>query len=296
MDLANPWRSRRVLAFGHRGSARLWPENTLHAFRQAVAAGVAALELDVRATADGHAVVCHDATLERTTDGSGAVAEHGLADLRQLDAAYHFVPGYGAEVSTPDDAQRVLRGVASGDQPPPQGATAEDFRIPTLAEVLTAFPDTVLTMELKQGPPEEASLAATVAALLAEHGRGDDVIVSAFEDAFIEEFRRVAPTVATATSAGETAVFWGDRTLPNSDAAVRPPVAMQVPVTYEGVTVVSPQFITDAHAHDLAVHVWTIDEPEEMQRLLDVDVDGLISDRPDVLVPLLRARGVAWPD
>lgn len=293
MSNDNPWPQRRVLGFGHRGSARLWPENTMYAFRQAVAAGVPALELDLRATGDAHVVVCHDATLGRTTGCSAAVADVALADLRRLDAAYHFVPGYGAENDAPDGPW-PLRGVATGERPPPAGARPDEFRVPVLDEVLAAFPDTILTVELKQGPPDEPSLAADVAALLVEHGRGDDVIVSAFEDASMEEFRRVAPQVATATSAGEIAAFWGTREPPTVEPCARPPVAMQVPVTYEGLEVVTRDFLADAHTAGLAVHVWTINEPAEMHRLLDLEADGLISDRPDLLVPLLADRGLAW--
>lgn len=293
MTDGNPWPSRRVLGFGHRGSGRLWPENTLYAFRQAVAAGVPALELDLRASADAQVVVSHDALLQRTTGTPAAVADLETAELRRLDAAFHFLPGHGAETDAPQ-GPRPLRGVATGERPPPQGATAEDFRIPLLDEVLAAFPDTIITMELKEGPPEARSLAADVAALLAKHRRGDDVIVSAFEDRYIEEFRRVAPDVATATSAGETAAFWSTRELPVTEPAIRPPVAMQVPVTYEGLEVVTPAFVADAHAGGLAVHVWTIDDPADMHTLLDMGADGLMSDRPDLLVPLLRDRGLAW--
>ena len=114
MPSDNPWLEWRVLAFGHRGSARLWPENTLRAFRGAVAAGAPALEMDLRATADGEVVVCHDATLDRTTDGSGPLAAHTLAEVRRLDAAYRFVPDHGAEERAPDGPY-PLRGEGSDD-------------------------------------------------------------------------------------------------------------------------------------------------------------------------------------
>lgn len=282
MSSANPWLRRRVLTFGHRGSARLWPENTLRAFRQAVAAGAPALELDLRATADGEVVVCHDETVDRTTDGSGSVADHTLAELARLDAAHWFVPGYGAEADGPDGPY------------PLRGTGAEDLRIPTLRAVLAEFPGALLTMELKQGPPGAASLAAGVADLLAEHGRRDDVIVSAFEDSYARDFRRVAPTVPTAASGGETAAFWSSRDLPAVDVGTRPPVAFQVPITYRGVDVVTRGFVADARAAGMAVHVWTVDEPDGVAWLLDLDVDGIMTDRADVVVALLRDRGAAW--
>lgn len=285
MVFDNPWLRRRVLAFGHRGSARLWPENTLRAFRGALAAGAVALEMDLRATADGEVVVCHDATVDRTTDGSGPVAGYTLAELGRLDAAYRFVPGHGAEDDAPDGPY------------PLRGAGAADLRVPALRAVLAEFAGTPLTMELKEGPPDAPSLAGPVAALLAEHGRGDDVIVSAFEGATVRDFRRAAPTVATATSAEETRAFWGERDLPVVAPGTRPPVAFQVPLTYRDVQVVTPEFVADAQTGGLAVHVWTVDDPVRIGWLLDLGVDAIMSDRPDVLAGILRERDAAWrPD
>lgn len=282
MSIDNPWLERRVLAFGHRGSARLWPENTAYAFRRAVDAGAPALELDLRRTADGQIVVCHDATVDRTTDGAGPVAGRTLAEITELDAAYRFVPGHGAEPDGPDGPY------------PLRGRRAPDLRIPSLRAVLAAFPSTLLTMELKEGPPHAASLAADVADLLAEHDRTDDVIVAAFEDSVLREFRQVAPTVPTATSAEEIGAFWGARDLPVVAPGTRPPVAVQVPVTYRGVEVVTRGFVDDARSCGLAVHVWTVDDPGEIDWLLDLGVDGIMTDRADVLVPILQDRGVAW--
>lgn len=281
MPSVNPWLRRRVLAFGHRGSARLWPENTLQAFRGAVAAGATALELDVHATADGHVVVCHDATVDRTTDGSGAIAELPLERLRALNAGHRFVPGHGAEATAPDGPY------------PCRGVADDDLRVPTLDEVLAAFPGILLTMELKAGPPGASSLAEPLAALLERHGRGDDVIVSAADQPVIDDFRACAPTVPTGTTAEEITAFWSVRDLPVVAPGTRPPVALQVPVTYQGVTVVSEGFVADAHEAGLAVHAWTVNEPAEMERLVDMGVDGIMSDRPDLLVEVLGRRGVA---
>lgn len=282
MPFDNAWLHRRVLAFGHRGSARLWPENTLRAFRGAVAVGAPALEMDLRATADGEIVVCHDATVDRTTDGRGPVSAHSLAQLSELDAGHWFVPGHGAESGGPDGPY------------PLRGAGGDDLRLPTLQAVLTEFPDTLLTMELKEGPPDAPSLAAGVARLLADHGRHDDVVVSAFDDAVLRDFRRVAPTVPTGTSAAEIAAFWQARDLPVVAPGTRPPVAFQVPITYEGVEVVTPAFVADARAGGVAVHVWTVDDADAMRWLLDLGVDGIMSDRPDRLVEVLRERDAAW--
>jgi glycerophosphoryl diester phosphodiesterase len=278
----NPWLERRVLAFGHRGSARRRPENTLRAFRWAVQQGAPALEMDLRATADGEVVVCHDATVDRTTDGWGPVAGHSLAELRRLDAAHRFVPGHGAEADAPDG-------------PYPLRGTGDDhLRIPTLAEVLAAFPETLLTLELKEGPPDAPSLAPRVAELLTEHDRSDDVVVSAFDDAVLRDFRQQTPTAPTGTHAGEIAAFLRTRDLPVVAPGTRPPVAFQVPVTYRDIEVVSGEFVDAAHGAGLAVHVWTVNEPRQIAWLLDLGVDGIMSDHADRVLALVGSRGLAW--
>src|SRR5262245_18355643 len=128
--MTNRWVGRRVLNYAHQGGAREAPSSTLFAMRQAVAGGADALELDVHATADGELVVCHDATVDRTTSASGAIADLTLAALGDIDIAYWFVPG---EVVAPGraDAEYVHRGKAPADH---------EFGLATLREVLEAFP------------------------------------------------------------------------------------------------------------------------------------------------------------
>src|SRR5438874_10252841 len=139
----NPWLSRRVLNYAHQGGAREAPSSTLCALRQAMTRGATALELDVHATADRELVVCHDATVDRTTDATGAIAEMKLAELRSLDNAYWWAPG---EVVATDRAvgDYVYRGRAPADH---------DFGIATLREVLEAFPAVFLNLDIKQTAP-----------------------------------------------------------------------------------------------------------------------------------------------
>jgi len=274
--MTNPWMGRRVLNYAHQGGAREAPSSTLFAIRQALAAGADAIELDVHATADDELVVCHDATVDRTTNRSGAIADLPLAALRELDNAYWFVPG---EVVAPGhpDADYVYRGKAPGDH---------EFGLATLREVLEAFPGVFLNLDIKQTAPDVKPYEAALATLLREYGRADDVIVASFLDNATEAFSEVAPEISTSYGTLGTAQFW--RCV--QDGVAPPPTsyhALQVPPNFGDRTVVDELFVEVAHANDIAVHVWTIDDAPEMERLVALGVDGIMTDRPSVLAQVL---------
>lgn len=292
----NPWLDRRVLHVAHQGGEIEAPSDTLYAFDTALAKGADVLEMDVHATADGEVVVLHDATVDRTTDGSGRVDELALAEIQALDAAYWFVPGCGTCHGRPDE-DYVLRGLATGDRPIPDelaGFEPGDFTIPTLRAVLERYPDVPLNIEIKNTAPDTAPYEATIAGLLEEYDRVDDVIVVSFLDHAIEAFKLHAPQVHTATATGEAALFTVSATAALPGAPNPRYVALQVPITYQGVEVVTPDFVADAHANGLAVHVWTIDDRPTMEWLVDIGVDGIMTDRPTLLEEVLAERGVRW--
>ncbi|HLI45189.1 MAG TPA: glycerophosphodiester phosphodiesterase [Acidimicrobiales bacterium] len=281
----NPWLERRVIAYAHQGGANEAPSSTLHAIALAVERGAPAIELDVHATADRRIVVCHDPTLERTTNGSGEICRHTLAELLELDNAYWFVEGEDA-CHDRDEASYRFRGRAPADH---------RFGIATLDEILEEFPGVVLNLDIKRTAPEVEPYEELLADLLRRYERSDDVIVASFNDAATEAFSRYAPELPTSAGTVATAEFY------RAARAGSPPpvwvtrhVALQVPATFGDITVVDEQFVAAAHAAGLAVHVWTIDDPEEMGRLVDLGVDGIISDAPSVLVGLLENREVAW--
>jgi len=290
----NPWLERRPLNIAHQGGEIEAPSDTLYAFKTARQKGADVIETDVHLTADGRVVVLHDETVDRTTNGSGSVEQMTLAEIKQLDAAYWFIRGEG----TVHDPSRpasdfTWRGVATGDRRPPRGFTANDFTIPTLDEVLQAFPDTLLNIELKPTVAMTGRLEAAVVQLLRAHGRTDDVIVASFNDQSVELFKALAPEIHTAVPTAQVAAFWASSqgALPGSPNPQH--VALQVPETFEGLTVVTPDFISDAHANELAVHVWTINDAADMRRLLDWGADGIMTDRPTLLERVLakhRAR------
>jgi glycerophosphoryl diester phosphodiesterase len=281
--VGNPWLERRVLAYAHRGGAREAPSNTILAMRRALAVGATALEMDVHPTADGHLVVCHDPTVDRTTNGSGAISSLTLAEVQALDAAHWFVPGHEVAPGRPPQ-DYPLRGRAPEDI---------ELRIPTLGEVLEAFPDALLNIDIKQTAPSVEPYEEALARMLIDHGRSDDAIVTSFQDAALVAFSAAAPHIATAAGVLAVAGFW--RAV--QDGAPSPPMthaAIQVPTDFEGATVVDEAFVRSAHAAGAALHVWTIDDRPEMERLVALGVDGIMSDLPSVLVPTLSGLGVAW--
>ncbi len=252
-----------VLVIAHQGGDGLFPSNTLYAFEEAAKMGVDVLELDVHASKDGELVVIHDDTVERTTNGTGKVNDLTLADLKELDAGYDWSPERKGESFPYRD----------------KGIT-----IPTLEEVFVALPDKRVNIELKQETP---SITQKLCDLIQTYEKQAQVLVVSFSDKAIGEFRGVCPEVVTAGAPSEVRTFYIFHRLflaglyrPYADA-------FQVPETQNNLQIVSERFVRDAKRKNLEVHVWTVDETEAMRRLLDMGVDGIITDRPDRLLALL---------
>ncbi len=281
---ANPWLERRVIAYAHQGGAWEGPSSTLHAIAGALESGATGIELDVHATRDGHLVVCHDATVDRTTDGHGAIASMTLDELRALDNAYWWAPGADVTPDLPPD-RYPWRGRAPADRA---------FGVATLEEVLREFPDVVLNLDIKQTAPAVEPYEARLADLLRRFGRADDVIVASFLDAATDAFSAAAPEISTSAGTLAVADFYRAVRAGEAPAPLRH-VALQVPTTVGDLAVVDEPFVEAAHAVGLAVHVWTIEEEAEMSRLVDLGVDGIITDRPSALVRVLDELGCRWP-
>ena len=277
------WLERRIIAYAHQGGAWEAPSSTRHTIAAALDAGATAIELDVHATADGELVVCHDATVDRTTAASGAIASFTLAELRQLDFSYWFIPGADVTPGRPE-ADYPYRGRAPDDP---------RFGIATLREVLEAFPGVVLNLDIKQTAPVVPPYEETLARLLAEYDRTDDLMVASFLDPATDAFRAFAPDVPTSAGTMATAAFW-QAVHNGTPIPETPAVAFQVPERQGDLVVVDEAFVAAAHASGQAVHVWTVNDTEAMERLVDLGVDGIISDVPTTLAGVLASRGVAW--
>ena len=281
----NCWLERRVIGYAHQGGAREAPSSTLYAIERAISLGLPAIELDVHATADRQLVVCHDPTLDRTTGRPGAIKDLSLEELMAFDNAYFFVEGVDVVDDLPDEEYRY-RGRAPADH---------RFGVASLAEILESFPDAVLNLDIKKTAPEVEPYEELLADLLRHYDRRDDVIVASFDDTATDAFSRYAPEIGTSAGTAATAAFFhfvhqgGE--LPES---VSRHVALQVPATYGEIVVVDEAFVEAAHRSGLAVHVWTVNDRDEMEQLLDLGVDGIITDEPSVLQGLLGEKGVAW--
>lgn len=245
----------------HRGGARLAPENTLEAFRGAVELwGADMLEMDVRLTRDGQVVVIHDATVDRTTEGTGRVGDLTLDEIRSLDAGYRFTDLGGAP---------SFRG---------RGCV-----VPTLDEVLTAFPAMRLNIEAKEG-----AVARSLVQVVARHAAEQRVLVAAEHEAARRDARGYAGPWGA--SARQLRVFWALHWLPGGSPWAPTADIFQVPETHGRLRVVTPRFVRAAHRLSIPVQVWTVNREEDMHRLLDLGVDGIQTDRPDLLAAVLAER------
>lgn len=254
----HPYLAGSPLLIAHRGGAALAPENTMAAFRNAVENwGADMLELDVRITRDDVVVIHHDETVDRTTDGSGKVRELSWDQLRKLDAGFHF-----RDV----DGNHTFRG--------------NGVSVPSFQELLERFPDLRLNVEAKS-----RASAKPLVELIRRFGAEDRVLVAA------EWERNRKPVVGYpgpwGASRGQITAFLlllhtplGPFFTPSCDT-------LQVPESYSGVRILSPRFIREAHLRNIPVHVWTVDDPATMRKLLSWGVDGIQTDRPDLLAPIL---------
>jgi len=273
----NRWRQRRVLNMAHQGGAREGPSNTMYAMRAACANGAHVLELDVHLDADDVLVVAHDADVRRMTGMDGRIRAMSQAQLADLDAAHQWAPGrINAEHLGPGESWE-LRGRAANDP---------SLRIPTLASVLEQFPSVLINLEVKA-----KDAAAPLAYLLAAHP-DRQVIVTTFRDWWLRPIRRHDHHIDTAPGVGYTMLFWLLSRV-GIAAPTRGHVALQMRHRLFG-RPLDRRFVSAAHRRDLAVHAWTVDDPDDMHAALDADVDGIMTDRPAVLRHVLDERGLGW--
>lgn len=266
----NPFLTGRTWNIAHQGGELIRPSNTMLAYRHAEALGVDMLEMDMHATQDGVLVLSHDATLDRLTNIRGAIAGLTLAQVLEADAGHAF---------TPDGGQTF----------PYRG---QGVRVAQLSEVLATFPTLPMTIEIKQAQP---SVAAPLCRALQNAGVTPRVIVASFSDAALNEFRALCPEVTTSMTERELRPLVLLSKVGLAGLAPLPGRVAQVPVRAGGIEIVTPGFVRAMHARGVAVQVWTVNEESEMRRLIALGVDGLITDRPDVLREIQGEGGRAAP-
>jgi glycerophosphoryl diester phosphodiesterase len=252
------------IAIAHRGGAEDAPENTLPAFAAAVELGYTYVETDVHLTRDGVLVAFHDARLDRVTDRRGAIAEMGLDEILAADAGFHFTPDSGR--THPYRGQAVT--------------------VPTLEEILTRWPDVRVNIDTKS----DATVAPLVE-LIARLEAWDRVCVGSFSSARLRQVRRLSDD-RLCTSMGPRAVALARLTSLGGRITTRTADCIQVPVAAAGVRIVDPIFLRAARRSGLRVHVWTVSVESEMERLVGLGVDGIMTDRPGLLRQVLERRGL----
>ena len=254
----------RTLAIAHQGGRGLWPENTLLAFGRALDLGVDVLEMDLRGTSDGHIIVHHDASVERTTEGAGFVRELTLDEIRKLDAGYRFA------VETDGIASHPYRGQA--------------LAVPTLLEVLGRFPESRLNLEMKEFDPK---LARALCATLRKNGFADRALVASFDHEPMAAFRDACPEIATSATLREGLAFYQLDRLRLGSLFRSPAVAFQVPEYFGEIHVIRARFLEAARSFNVRVQVWTVNEDKDLARMLAMGVDGIVTDYPDRLLRLM---------
>lgn len=240
-------------------------------FQQAVDMGVDVLEYDIHISKDGHLVAIHDPTVDRTTDGTGQVAELTLEEIQSLDAGYHF---------------QDLNGTYS--------YRGKGVYIPTVEEVFQAFPTMRMVIEIKDdNPPERIDeIAENLWGLIQKHQMEDRVLVVAFDQEIVDTFEKI--------SNGRTAVAGGRQEIKKfvifhtifARNLYRPKVdAFQIPIEDSGIDLTKKSLIEGAHRRGVDVHYWTIDDKETMETLIKQGADGIITNRPDLMIELLEEMG-----
>lgn len=233
----------------------------MEAFEEAVGLGYSHLETDLHVTSDGVLVCIHDETVHRTTDGVGSVATFAFEDIQKLDAGYRHRSKEGYDFRS------------------------AGIQIPAFEEVVKSFPDIRFVVDLKTSGVEEP-----LAALIDRHGLHDRLIVGSFSDARLARFRSLTENRVPTSTGREASRMW---VLASRVGRLGPvsASALQLPTRMKGLRVVDERLVTLAHKAGLQVHVWTVNRVEDMAFYLDIGVDGVITDRPDLLRALLVERG-----
>ena len=258
----------RPLIMAHRGESGNIPENTILALESAVKIGVDVLESDIRFTKDNVPILYHDEDLVRITGKDDKVRKKTLDELLQYDLGYNFTTDVGRTYP--------FRG---------QGLT-----VVTLEEALKRFPDTILNLDIKdtfKDAPDE------VARILLENGRTENILIASFHPPQLKRFRKKARMIPTSAHPNEVRNFVIGSMMKSMRLFVRSVKykAFQVPEYYGSLQIITPRFVAAAHERDIAVHVWTINDRDGMERLLNMEVNGIFTDYPALLREVLAERG-----
>jgi glycerophosphoryl diester phosphodiesterase len=255
----------RTQVIAHQGGDGVWPGDTMYAFEKAVEIGADVLEMDAHITKDGRIVLMHDETVDDTTDGTGLIEDMTLEELKKLDAAYQW---------SKDGGQTF----------PYRG---QGIQVPTLDELFQEFPQMLYVIEIKL---TENPIEKPMCDLIHEYNMQDKVLIASFHDDVMKNFRETCPDVATSASRTEVrnyvlpgkAFLWGFY-IPHFQS-IQPPYD---PKDSLNIPIMTERFIRESHAKNIKVEPWTVDDPELMKQYIEWGVDGIITDRPDLMGEVL---------
>ena len=261
---------RRPLVIAHQGGDGIWPGDTLYAFEKAVEIGADVLEMDAHITRDGAIVLMHDEEVDRTTDGTGLIENLTLDELKQLDAAYQWS----------NDGSKTF---------PYRG---QDIQVPTLEELFQKFPQMhyVIEIKLTQNPIDQP-----LCDLIRRYDMHEKVMVASFHDEAMQNFREICPEIATSASRTEVRnfvllgkVFLSGFIAPKYQS-IQPPYD---PKESLNIPIMTERFIRESHAKNIRVEPWTVDDPALMKQYIEWGVDGIMTDRPDLMIEVLQEMGL----
>jgi glycerophosphoryl diester phosphodiesterase len=292
------WTKLRVMNIAHQGGEDEFPSNTMYAFKKSMAAGADMIELDVGVTSDDKVVVMHDATVDRTSSGSGLINDMTLAQIKKLDNAYWFNATESHYSHDLKKSAYKLRGTATGKRKAPRGFKPSDFRVTTLSEVLKAFPTTPINIEIKPRDRDETDDGymknAEVLAALLKKVKRTDIVVASFNQKGLDHFHELLPKVDLAPATGGAASYLLAGGSPGENIKV-----FQMPITFNlGGTlyqVTTKENVAKAHGDGYAWHVWEAEGTATWNRMLDYCVDGVMTARPKAFEKLLNKRKVKRP-
>ena len=257
------------LVIAHQGGDGVWPGDTMYAFEKAVEIGVDVLEMDAHITKDGQIVLMHDEEVQRTTDGTGLIDDLTLAELKRLDAAYDWSSDGGKTF-------------------PYRG---QGIQVPTLDELFQKFPQMryVIEIKLTENPTD-----GPLCDLIRRYNMQDKVMIASFHDVAMQNFRQTCPEVATSASRTEVRnfvllgkVFLSAFMAPQYQS-IQPPYD---PKESLNIPIMTERFVREAHAKNIRVEPWTVNDPKLMRQYIEWGVDGIITDRPDVMIEVLEEIG-----
>ena len=243
----------RPIVIAHTAGEDEFPASTLFAFGESVRAGVDMLDLNVLLTKDGVLLIQHDDTVDRTTNGTGAVADLTYAEIAVLDAGYWFTADCGACTDQPE-GDYLYRGIRTGERPPPAGYSADDFATPTFRQLVERFADIPLSIEIKGSGPAAEAAADQLLIELNELERADASVVASFDDGIVAYFHSIAPDIEVAPGLGALTAYVLDET-PIPDGMR----ILHLPPEFAGLVVLTPELIERTKADGYPIWVWPND-------------------------------------